>query len=213
MDIIKIAIADDHPMITDGLKLILSMHRHVALEHTYSSGAELMKNIESGQPDVLLLDIQLSDTTGDKLLPVLLKKYPDMRILVLTGIDSALYIHNMLKDGAHGYVLKNSASAVIVKAIETVYKGEIYLDDELRKKLDVFKDKIKYKESLKPALTPREMEILKLTLKGYTLQQMSEIMFLGRRTVEYYRSNLFIKLDVKNMAELIRKAIESGIVD
>ncbi len=210
---IKIAIADDHPMITDGLRLILSMHQHILLENTYSNGTELMSGMQIKQPDVLLLDIQFPETTGDHLLPLLLKTYPNLRILVLTGIDSALYIHNMLRDGARGYVLKNSASAVIVTAIETVYRGEIYLEDTLQRKLELFKDKIKYKESLKPTLTPKELEILKYTLKGYTLQQMSEVMFLGRRTVEYYRSNLFLKLDVKNMAELIRKAIETGIAD
>jgi DNA-binding NarL/FixJ family response regulator len=141
---IKIAIADDHPMITDGLRLILSMHQHILLENTYSNGTELMSGMQIKQPDVLLLDIQFPETTGDHLLPLLLKTYPDLRILVLTGIDSALYIHNMLRDGARGYVLKNSASAVIVTAIETVYRGEIYLEDTLQRKLELFKDKIKY---------------------------------------------------------------------
>ncbi len=213
MQQIRVAIVDDHPMIMDGLRLILSKHRHILLENAYSNTADLLEGLQQSQPDVLLLDIQFSDTTGDQLLPLLLKRYPLMRILVLTGIDSALYIYNMLREGASGYVLKNSASGEIVTAIETVNRGAVYLEETLKEKVELFKDKIKYKEALKPTLSPKEMEILKYTLQGYTLKQMSEMMFLGRRTVEYYRSNLFVKLNVKNMAELIRKAVETGIAD
>jgi len=213
MQQIHIAIADDHPMITDGLQHILAAHPHIMLGNTYNSGAELMKGLALQQPDVLLLDIQLADTTGDKLAPEILKLYPQTRILVLTGIDSALYIHTLLKEGVSGYLLKNSASSVIVQAIETIHAGGIYLEQAQQEKLERFRDKLKNKEMLKPSLTVKEREVLELTVKGYSIPEISEKIFLGRRTVEYYRSNLLLKFDVRNMAELIRKAIETGIFD
>lgn len=210
---IRIAIADDHPMIIDGLQHMLAAFPHIILEETYTTGADLMKGLKLKQPDVLLLDIQLPDTTGDKLAPEIIKHYPAIRILALTGIDSSLYIYNMLKEGVLGYVLKNSASANIIKAIETVYEGNKYMEPALEQKLSRFNAKIKNKETLKPSLTAKEKEVLELTVKGFTLEEISQKIFLGRRTVEYYRSNLFLKLDVKNMAELIRKTIETGLLD
>ncbi len=213
MQQIHIAIADDHPMITDGLQHMLAAHPHIVLGNIYNSGATLMQGLAEQQPDVLLLDIQLTDITSDKLAPEILKLYPHIRILVLTGIDSALYIYNMLKEGVSGYVLKNSASSVIVHAIETVHAGGIFLEQALQEKLDRFRDKLKSKEMLKPSLTVKEREVLELTVKGYSIPEISEKIFLGRRTVEYYRSNLLLKFDVRNMAELIRKTIETGILD
>jgi DNA-binding NarL/FixJ family response regulator len=136
-----------------------------------------------------------------------------MRIVVLTGIDSALYIHNMLKEGASGYVLKNSASSVIVNAIETVRAGSIYLEQALQEKLERFRTKLKNKKTLKPSLTVKEKEVLTLTVQGYSIPEISEKIFLGRRTIEYYRSNLLLKFDVRNVAELIRKVIETGVLD
>lgn len=213
MQDIHIAIADDHPMIADGLQHILAAHPHIVLENVYNSGAELMTGLAAKQPDVLLLDLQFTDTTGNKLAPEILKQYPGVRILVLTGIDSALYIYNMLKEGASGYVLKNSASSVIVNAIETVHAGGIYLEQTLQEKLERFRDKLKNKKTLKPSLTVKEREVLELTVQGYSIPEISEKIFLGRRTIEYYRSNLLLKFDVRNVAELIRKVIETGILD
>jgi len=210
---IHIAIADDHPMITDGLQHVLAAYPHIVLDAIYTTGASLMEGLTRSRPDVLLLDIQLPDTTGDKLAPEIRSRFPGVRILVLTGIDSSLYIYNMLREGASGYILKNAASAGIVKAIETVYEGRQYIGEALREKLERFNAKMKSRESLKPSLTVKEREVLELTVKGYTLEEISKMIFLGRRTVEYYRSNLLLKLDVRNMAELIRKTIEAGLLE
>src|SRR5690606_31866565 len=96
---------------------------------------------------------------------------------------------------------------------EAVYKGEQYMARELKAKMEAFAQKMKSRETLRPTLTQKEKEVLQLTVQGYTLQKIAEKLFLGQRTVEYYRSNLFLKLDVSNLAELIRKALESGMMD
>ncbi len=210
---IRIAIVDDHPMIIDGLKHMLAAYPHIVLEDTYSTGEELMLGLARRLPDVILLDIQLPEMTGDKLAPQILKKYPGIKILALTSVDSALYIYNMIKEGVKGYVLKNSASASIIRAIECVHQGEQYIEGSLKEKVERFAQKLKSKEDLKPSLTAKEREVLEWTVKGLSIQEIAEKIFLGQRTVEYYRSNLLLKLDARNLADLIRKAIESGLVD
>jgi DNA-binding NarL/FixJ family response regulator len=210
---IQIAIVDDHPMIIGGLKNMLAVYPHIRLIGAYTSGKELLQGLLQVKPDVLLLDIQLPDKTGDELAPVILKKYPEMKILVLTNINSALYIHNMFRLGISGYVLKNTDPETVINAIEHVYKGERFLDAALQDKLQQFTIRMKKEAALKPTLTLREKEVLKLTVNGATIQEISEKLFVGLRTVEYYRSNLLMKLEVKNMAALVKKALESGLVE
>lgn len=208
---IRIAIADDHPMIIGGLKNMLSVYPHITLAGTYVTGADLLKGLQEAQPEVLLLDIQLPDKTGDLLAPVILKRYPDIRILALTNLNSALYVHNMLRMGVLGYVLKNTDPEVVIRAVETVYERREFIDPALKDSLEQFKQRMKREAALKPTLTLREKEILSMTVNGDTIQEISEKLFIGLRTVEYYRSNLFLKLDVKNMAGLIRKALLLGL--
>lgn len=192
---------------------MISVYPQIILTGTYSNGAALLEGLQQAQPDVLLLDIQLPDKTGDVLAPLILKKHPEVRILALTNLDSALYVHNMLRMGAKGYVLKNTDPGVVIKAIETVYEGKEFIDPSMQEKLGQFTVRMKREAALKPALTLREKEILKLTVNGDTIQEISEKLFIGLRTVEYYRSNLFLKLDVKNMAGLIRKALLLGLTE
>src|SRR6218665_982995 len=105
---INIAIADDHPMIIGGLKSLLIGYQHLNLVGSYLSGNDLLQQLPLVQADVLLLDIQLPDKTGDVLAPLILKQHPDLRILILTNLSSPLYLHNLLRLGVAGYVLKNT---------------------------------------------------------------------------------------------------------
>src|SRR5690606_23240810 len=109
---------DDHPMIIGGVQNMLSNYSHIVLTGIYSNGEELLAGLENSLPDVLLLDIQLPDKTGDELAPLILKKYPNLRILTLTNLNSSLYIHNMLKHGVKGYILKTSDPKTVIKGIE-----------------------------------------------------------------------------------------------
>lgn len=210
---IRIAIADDHPMIIGGLQNMLSAYPHIVLEGAYGTGAELLKGLQQQLPDVLLLDIQLPDKTGDELATTILKKYPEQKILTLTNFNSMLYVHNMLRIGVKGYILKTTDPETLIKAIEEVYKGEEFIDQAVKSKLGQYATKMKKEANLRPTLTLREKEILKLTVNGNTIQEISEKLFIGLRTVEYYRSNLLLKLEVKNMAALIKKALEMGLAE
>lgn len=210
---INIAITDDHPLVITGLKSLLQNYKHLHVTAVYQNGKELLNGLKNTPIDVLLLDIHLPDSTGDKLAAEILKKYPAIKIIALTSLDSPFYIYNMMNSGVSGYLLKTTLNDNIIEAIEQVYNGGQYLETEHQNKMQAFAQKIKSRESMKPSLTQKEKEVLKLTVQGLTLQEISKTLFLGQRTVEYYRTNLLLKLDVKNMAELIRKSIETNLID
>jgi len=209
---IKIAVADDHPMIIKGLQNMLSSYHHITLIGTYSNGEQLLAGLQQQLPDVLLLDIQLPGKTGDELAPVILKKYPDLKILTLTNFDSMLYVNTMLRHGVHGYLLKNTDEEVLIKAIETVYNGGQFLEPEMKEKMQQM-TKLQKENYSKVALTLREKQILQLIVNGNTSQEIVEKLFLSINTVNNYRARIFDKLDVNNMAELIKKALTLGLVE
>ncbi len=210
---IKVAIVDDHSMVLKGLQQILSAYPVIEITGLYEDGILFMNSLQQNQPDVLLLDLHLPNKMGDKLAAKILRKHPGIKIIALTSLDSSFYIYNLIHEGASGYLLKNTTVEKIVEAIETVHNGGIYLEKELKDKMENFAKRIKSRESLNPAFTQKEKEVLKLTVQGLTLQEIAEQLFLGQRTVEYYRTNLLLKMDVKNMAELVRKSIETGLID
>jgi DNA-binding NarL/FixJ family response regulator len=210
---IRVAIADDHPMIISGLQNMLSNYPHILLCNTYTTGTALLEDLKSTLPDVLLLDIQLPDITGDKLASVILKKYPEVKILILTNLDSTLYVHNMLRNGVHGYILKNIEPKILTEAIETVYNGGEYVDPLLKEKLEHFKLHMKKESYLAPKLTIREREILQLIVNGNTSEEIAQKLFISHGTVEHYRINILLKMDVKNTAALVKKALTLGYAE
>jgi DNA-binding NarL/FixJ family response regulator len=208
---IKVAIADDHPMIIKGLQNMLATYPHIHLIDTYLNGSLLMEGLTKQIPDVLLLDIQLPGKTGDELAPVILKKYPAVRILTLTNFDSTLHASNMLRQGVHGFLIKNADETVLIEAIETVYRGETFLEDSMKEKLHDLNIRITKAVSSKSMLTPREKEILQLIVDGLTSQEIAEKLFLSQNTVENSRASIMLKMDVKNVAVLIKKALRNGL--
>jgi len=210
---IKIAIAEDHPMMIQGLKYMLLRYPHVDLISTYLNGVELLEGLQHEVPDVLLLDIQLPGQSGDELAPIILKKYPDLKILTLTNFDSTLYASNMFKNGVHGYLLKTADEKVLIQAIEMVFQGQQFIEEAMKDKIDKVAYKIKKATSSKSSLTPREKEILQLLVNGDTCPEISKKLFLSTGTVENYRKNILLKLDVKNTAALVKKALQIGLAE
>ncbi len=208
---INVAIADDHPMVINGVKDMLSTYPAIHIQATYLNGTSLLDGLRQQQPDVLLLDIHMPDIRGEEITLRLSKDYPGIKILALTNFDNTLYASNMLQNGALGYLLKNTDKETLIDAIETVYAGKKYLSGDMENRITDFKKKINRKTSAKYSLTPRETEILKLLAKGYSNQQIAEELFLSKRTVENYRLNLSIKLEAKNTAGLVKYAIELGL--
>jgi len=210
---IRIAIADDHPLVINGLYHILSNAPDIEIAGTYGNGRELLKGIAVISPDVLLLDIQMPGQTGDELAAIITKDYPEVKLLALTNQDNVYYIRNMLRNGVMGYVLKTSRETMLLDAIRTVYRGGHYLEATLKDKL--IKDTLdaKKQRSADPLLSRREKEVLQLIGVDMTSQQIADKLFISKRTVDNHRLNLMMKLGVKNAAALIKKAIQQGLID
>jgi DNA-binding NarL/FixJ family response regulator len=205
---IRIAIVDDHPLLIKGLQTMLQHATDIEVTGTYQGGRELLNGLKECQPDVLLLDIQLQGQMGDELAPILYKAYPNMMILALTNMEHEYYIKAMLRHKVMGYVLKSSDEIVLLEAIRTVAKGLQYFDPTIRKQA------VKVQRSVmeNPTLTRREREILELIAINYSSNDIADKLFLSKRTVDNHRIHLLLKLDVKNSASLVKKAIDLGLI-
>lgn len=205
---IRIAIVDDHPLLIKGLRSMLQHCTDIEITGTYHNGRELFAGLREIQPDVLLLDIQMQGQMGDELALLLRKEYPNMMVLVLTNMEHEYYIKTMLEYGVQGYVLKSSDEMILLEAVRTVSTGQQYFDPVIRKQVA----KAKYGISQTPTLTRREKEILTLIASDMNSSDIATRLFLSKRTVDNHRANLLLKLDVKNSANLVKKALNLGLI-
>lgn len=209
---IKVAITDDHPIVANGLKKILDDFENIEVVAVYATGNDMLKQVGTALPDVMLLDMNLPDLEGPDLARQLLKKFPSIKIIVLTSSDVTVQVKKMLQIGCQGYLLKDSDDKTIVQAIETVYKGGQFLSPIIQQQLvnDMFKSKNQKQNTL---LTRREKEVLQLITQEFTNQEIADKLFISLHTVDNHRSSLLQKLDAKNTAGLVKKAIENGLVE
>ncbi len=212
---ILIAIADDHPLVLNGLKTVLNQFgNRFQLLWEAVNGEEILQNLENfPEPDVLLLDIQMPQRDGMETCKIIHQQYPAIHIIALTNFEDVFYVKNMMKNGAQGYLLKTADIEVLLKAIETVYEGEVFFDEAIKSKL--IQDSLfgKRRTGLTPMLTRREKEVLKFIIDEFTNPQIAAKLFLSLRTVEKHRTSLLQKLGVKNTAGLVKEAITKGLVD
>jgi DNA-binding NarL/FixJ family response regulator len=210
---IKIAIADDHPLVITGVHHIISNSDDMEVSGSYANGSQLLKGLAATQPDVLLLDIQMPGQTGDELAEIINEWYPKIRILALTNLDNVYYIKNMLRKGVLGYILKTTQEPVLLDAIRTVYRGEQYLDAGLKEKVIQDSLQSKKRSAGSPILSPREKDVLHYIAADLTSQQIADKLFVSKRTIDSYRLSLLMKLGVKNAASLVKKCIQLGLID
>ena len=203
--LIRVAIVDDHKVLLEGLEHIINESNLAQVIGKASGIAECRTMLERCQPDVLMLDVSLPDGNGIDLCPEICKQYPELRVLMLTTYAESAVISRALDAGAMGYILKNSMSEEILEGIQVVASGEQFLCEQARGLL-------KSQGERQIPLSPREREILKLIVDGYTIKEISDKIFLGFETVRSYCKCLHLKLDVRNTASLVRKAIEQKIV-
>lgn len=211
---IKVAITDDHPVVIDGLCTALQAQQDIKITGTYKNGAELFTGLKKELPDVLLLDLQLPDKNGGELVPLLLKQYPGLHILILSGMESLPYIKEMIQKGCKGYLLKSTTNqSLLLTAIQQVYAGDVFLDASVKEQMlrEMLVSKRKASQ-ISPKITQREKEVLQLIIRECSNQQIADRLFISLRTVETHRYNLLQKLDVKNTAGLLRVAGEMGLL-
>ena len=210
--IIKVVITDDHPIVANGMKHVLERNAHIQVTDLYHSAPELLQHIKKNSPDVLILDRQLQDSDGAETVRALLKLMPALPILIFSSTDNLYQVKKMLEAGCQGYLLKDADNDTLLKAIETLYKGNRFLSPSLETALldDMFKHKNATRKEA--TLSKRELEVLALIVKEYTNQEIAAHLFLSLSTVEFHRVNMLQKLGVKNTAGLVRVAVQAGLV-
>ncbi len=210
MNSISIALVDDHPAILNGLQMILQGFPDISLCGAWQNGDQLLDGLQEQAPDVLFLDIQLPGMDGLALCRRVSADYPGTRVIIFTNVEDKHTIRTAFQNGAAGYLLKTAGSREIRDAIDTVRSGDQYVHAELKDQM--FQQIIQRKPSrYAPTLTRREKEILGFIARGDSNQEIADKLSLSVRTIENHRYNLMQKLDVKNTAALVRKAIELGL--
>lgn len=206
---IKIAITDDHPLLLEGLKNILSQDQSLQIMGCYQDAKSLNDGLHENPIDVLLLDINLADSNGIDLLKPLKKDYPEMQIIILSVHNEYAVINTALQEGALGYIQKNAGVDEILTGIKTVVQGDKYTCIQTK---SVLAKKAKDALSSIPKLTRREKEILAEAAIGLTTPQIAEKLFISPHTVESHRKNLIEKFKTSNLSSAIKLAIEYGLV-
>ncbi|NSL85295.1 response regulator [Chitinophaga solisilvae] len=206
---IKVLLIDDHPIVMEGLKNLLSRQEDFSVAGCCATGAEGLKAITTLNPDVVLLDINLPDIKGIDICRQVRKHNTDVCIIALSVHNERPVIKNVLSSGANGYVLKNSVGEEIITAINAALKGNTYLCRAAR---DIMSQIQEGELTEMPRITRREKEIMALISKGLTTAQVAEQLFISPHTVESHRKNLIEKFDVSTMTAVIKLATQYGLI-
>lgn len=209
----RIAITDDHTLVLQGINSMLGNTPEIEVVGLYENAKETLENIHAHGPDVLFLDINLPDSNGVDLSKQLLEEYPDLKIIALTSFDDVSVVKKMLRNGVHGYLLKNTDKLELIDALETVLSGQQYLHKDIQEKLLNLSSTKKEANSFLTSLTRREIEVVKAIADELTTTEISDKLFISPKTVETHRMNIMSKLGAKNIVGIIKSAMENGLLD
>ncbi|WP_118973968.1 response regulator [Taibaiella koreensis] len=210
---IRIAIADDHHLISEGIANMLRYSADIELVGAFPDGPALFEGLELVQPDVLLLDIQMPGMQGDEIAAVLKRCFPRLKIIALTSFDTLFHIRRMMQQGIEGYLLKHIRRESLVEAITLVFGGGTYLDEAVSKLIDEDDQLQRRQKAMGTLLTKREKEILVLIAANHTSSEIAVQLFISKRTVEHHRESIFAKLEVKKVSALVQKAVQLGLIE
>ena len=212
---IRILIADDHAIIRGGLKALVERETDMEIVAEASDGFEAAREAVARDIDVLLLDISMPGLTGPRVAETVLREKPHLAIVVLTMHEDDYYLQELFRLGVRGFVLKKSSGRDLVQAIRAAHRGEHYVDPSMAGRvISSFTGAPASKESPErlAQLTRREQEVCKLLAYGHTNAEIAEQLSISDRTVETHRANIMAKLSVKSRAELVRFAIDNGLL-
>ncbi len=216
MSKIKITIADDYKIFREGLKVGLAADPNFQVIGEADNGEDLMKILEGSLPDVILMDLKMPMMDGMEATKQVRKKYPTVKVLVVSMYEDDKFIIHLMENGANGYLLKNAEPEEIRRSIYAVHENGYYFNDLVNKAL---LKKLVIKNNLKPSfnqnidLSEREMEVLKLICEEKTAAEIAKQIFLSPRSVEGIRQRLIEKVGVRNTAGLVMFAVKNGMVD
>jgi DNA-binding NarL/FixJ family response regulator len=207
--VIDVALADDQEIIREGVKMILSLDPEINILFEAQDGLDLLNKMEKRQPHVVLTDIRMPRLDGVEATRLIKEKYPDVRVIILTTFNTDEYIFQGLKNGADGYILKDSGAEDIIRAIKTAYAGNILLNPEIAAKVVQALNASKAghsghetQDGRLHALTPRELDVARLIAQGKSNREICEKLFLSEGTVKNYVTRILEKLELGSRTEL-----------
>lgn len=212
---IQIIIADDHQLFADGMASLLKTIPDVLLNAIVHNGKELLEKIEHTPCDLVLMDMNMPEMDGLETTKILKKVKPELKVLMVTMSNTKEHITKLLAAGADGYLLKNTGKEELEKAIRVLMSGDSFYSKEVTERImeGLQKKKTQHTETYLIELTEREKEVLKLIALECTTAEIAEKLFISTHTVETHRKNLISKLQVKNIAGLVRYAVQQGFID
>jgi DNA-binding NarL/FixJ family response regulator len=205
---IKIFIVDDHYMVIEGIHSLLQNEKNIEWMGHATNAASCLAFLQQQKPDVILMDINLPDKSGIDLCKEVKDKYPAVAVLGLSTFNQQSFIEKMIASGASGYVLKNATQEELMEGIETVVKGKQFLSFDAAlalRKTDT--------QNNMPVITRREKEVLELIADGMTNNEIAQRLFISSTTVDTHRKNLLAKFEAKNIAALIKMAVQMHMIE
>ncbi|MDX2041912.1 MAG: response regulator transcription factor [Acidobacteriota bacterium] len=210
----NILLADDHNIVRQGLRALLQSEPHFRLVGEASDGIEAVRLAERLKPDVLITDVMMPGLNGLEVARQVSRSLPNTRVIILSMYTNDAYVLEALKNGALGYVLKDSEASDLIQAVKEVINGNRYLSPPLSERaLELYMRKVEsVPDDPYELLTTREREVLQLVAEGRTSAEIANRLFISPRTAEGHRANLMRKLNLQNNADLIRFALKRGIL-
>jgi DNA-binding NarL/FixJ family response regulator len=206
----KVIIVDDHPIVRQGLAQLINQEHDLEVCGQAEDAHEAMRTIRDLDPDLVIVDISLKDTSGMELIKDLKLQTPELPVLTLSMHDEAIYGERALRAGARGYIMKQEATEKVVTAIRRVLAGDVYVSDGMAAQMvsKMVGGGGKTSGSSVDSLSDRELEVFRLIGEGYSTREMAEKLHLSIKTIETYRAHIKDKLNLQDASELLRAAIQ-----
>ena len=218
MNSIKIILVDDHDIVRDGIKSLLSGIDDIEIIGEAGDGNEVLEFLSKNTVDIVVLDISLKTISGLEITKIICEKYPSVKVLILSMYTNEEYVFTAIKNGAKGYLPKNTTRKELVEAIQTIFTGEEFFSEHisniiLKSYIRNVKGTPQTEEKKDSKLSQRETEILTLFAEGFSNQEIADKLFISIRTVESHKNHIMQKLELKSTMDLLKFAIKNKLVD
>jgi DNA-binding NarL/FixJ family response regulator len=214
MKAIRLVLADDHTLVRSGIRMLLNHIRDVEVVGEADNGRDAIAIVEAQKPDVVLMDISMSGMNGLEATGRIVQEFSHVRVIILSMHSDDAYVLQALRAGARGYLLKDAASSELEFALRTVANGKQYLSPSISKGvIDSYLQKAPEGSAPQERLTPRQREILQLIAEGHSTKEIAYLLKISGKTVETHRTQLMTRLEIRDVAGLVRYAMREGIIN
>ncbi len=213
MNPIRVAVADDHPIVLAGIKALLEAAPDIAFVGEATTGTAALDTICRASPDVAVIDISMPGMNGLDLARHLAERCPEVRLLALTVHEDRAYVQPLLQTGARGYLLKRSAAEDLLRAVRAIASGGIYLDPAVADKALPCASRSMFEPGVEEALSPREAEVLRLTAQGFSNKEIGARLGVSVKTAETHKARAAEKLGLRTRADIVRHGASHGWLD